>query len=69
MTDQAHELRCASRVHGLVFVDDDVVEVRCPSRFCGKRAGVVVLHRFQVSTGKLLSTKEYKTIEIQDREE
>ena len=64
--EQAHELRCASRVHG-VIVAPDVLEVRCHSRYCGKRAGVVILHRFEVSTGKLLSTREYKTIEMQQR--
>jgi hypothetical protein len=61
-----HELRCASRVHG-VIVQPDVLEVRCHSRFCGKRAGVVILHRFEISTGKLLGTREYKTIEMQQR--
>lgn len=60
---EGHELRCASRIHGVV-VSEDVIEVRCHSRFCGKRAGVVILHRFEISTGKLLGTKEYKTIEL-----
>jgi hypothetical protein len=65
--NEGHELRCASRVHGVV-VREDVIEVRCHSRYCGKRAGVIVLHRFEISTGKLLDTKEYKTIEVQKEE-
>jgi hypothetical protein len=58
-----YELRCPSRVHGRV-VSEDVVEVRCASRWCGKRAGVVILHRFEISSGKLLETRQYKNIEI-----
>jgi hypothetical protein len=64
---EAYELRCPSRIHGVV-VAPDVIEVRCHSRFCGKRAGVVILHRFEISTGKLLGTREYKTIDIDKKE-
>jgi hypothetical protein len=62
-----YELRCASRIHGVV-VAPDVIEVRCNSRFCGKRAGVVILHRFEFSTGKLLGTKEYKDVKLNIQE-
>lgn len=44
------------------MVAPDVIEVRCHSRYCGKRAGVVILHRFNLETGKLIETKEYKNI-------
>lgn len=63
----SHELRCANKFYGTV-VAPDVIEVSCQSRFCGKRAGVLILHRFEISTGKLINTKEYKTIEMQNRE-
>lgn len=62
---EGYELRCASRVHGQI-VSPDVIEVRCHSRYCGKRAGMVILHRFEISTGKLLDTKEYKSIELKE---
>jgi hypothetical protein len=61
--EEAYELRCASRIHGLV-VRPGVIEVRCQSRFCGKRAGVVILHWFDLETGKLLETKEYQDVEL-----
>jgi len=62
------ELRCASRMHG-EMVRPGVLEVRCHSRFCGKRAGVVILHWFDLETGKLIDTKEYKTVQLQNGEE
>lgn len=52
------ELRCPNKLHGLIL-DEDVLEVKCDSRFCGARKGVVVLHRFNVSTGKLIQTLRY----------
>lgn len=57
------ELRCGgNKLHGLV-VDEDgpargVLEVKCDSRFCGREAGVVVLHRFDLSTGEF-NTRKY----------
>jgi len=60
---EAYEFRCASRVHG-VMVRPGVMEYRCHSRYCGKRSGVVVVHWFDVDTGKLLDTKEYRDIEL-----
>lgn len=62
-----HELRCASKLHAVV-VAPGTLEVACRSRYCGWESGKVILHRFEVETGKLLGTREYKTIEIQDRE-
>lgn len=61
------DLRCASRLHG-VLVRQGVLEVRCQSRFCGKRKGVVILHQFELDTGKLIDTKEYKDIELKREE-
>lgn len=46
-----YELRCGEgKLYGVV-VDDHTVEVKCNSRFCGSRPGVVVLHRFDLRTG------------------
>lgn len=66
--DEAYELRCPSKLHG-VIVRPGVLEVACQSRFCGKRPGVIVRHWFQIETGKLIETKEYKTIELARRED
>lgn len=52
------ELRCDHKLHG--HIDGDVLEVGCQSRFCGKRPGVVVVHLFSVSTGKLIETRRFK---------
>lgn len=57
------ELRCASKLYGIV-VRPGVLEVKCNSRFCGARKGVVVLHWFEMDTGKLLNTKEFKSIDL-----
>lgn len=40
-------LRCPSKKHA-VLISDHVIEVKCNSRFCGARRGVVVLHRFDL---------------------
>lgn len=57
------ELRCSgNRVFGLLDEDavkaTGVLEVKCGSLFCGKRSGVVVLHRFDLSTGEY-NTRRY----------
>jgi hypothetical protein len=57
-----NELRCPHKLHG-ILVEADVVEVACASHLCGGGRGVVVRHRFRISTGKLLSTKRYKSPE------
>ena len=55
------ELRCGSGIlHGImVSAGTGILEVPCRSRWCGKRAGVVVLHRFQLDTGELVGTLRF----------
>jgi hypothetical protein len=53
------ELRCGKRLHG-VLTDDGVLEVSCRSALCGHRDGVVVIHKFDVTSGALLDTEFYK---------
>lgn len=55
----ADELRCANKLHG-VMVTDNVIEIKCNSRFCGARPGVTVRHQFSTATGELLETEIYK---------
>jgi hypothetical protein len=52
------ELRCQHRINAVI--DGDVIEISCRSRLCGKRPGVVVIHRFSVTTGKLIETKRFR---------
>ncbi len=50
------ELRCRGKLHGILVVEDSetdaVVEFKCRSRWCGAAKNRVILHRFNVSTGK-----------------
>jgi hypothetical protein len=47
------ELRCSgNKLHGILVTEcSGLLEVRCDSVFCGKASGIVVLHRFDLSTG------------------
>ncbi len=53
------ELRCSAKLHGIIR-DGEVLEVKCDSRFCGHKPGVVVLHRFDSHTGQLVETLRFK---------
>jgi hypothetical protein len=52
------ELRCPN---GIKFAEigPDFIEVVCRSQRCGKRPGVIVLHRFS-HEGELLRTMKYR---------
>lgn len=58
------ELRCEGNIlHGMVVDGEEpkpqgMVEFRCRSKFCGKVAGNVVLHRFDLGTGEV-HTRRY----------
>lgn len=54
------DLRCDNKLHGVLDTDEELLEVRCTSRWCGKRNGIVVLHRFNVHTGELVETLRFK---------
>lgn len=51
------DLRCEHRLHGRI--NGGILEVVCRSTLCGKRAGVVVVHYFDLKNGKY-STRLYK---------
>lgn len=53
------ELRCDHTMHGVV-VDGKTLEVKCRNSRCGARSGVVVLHRFNLQTGRLVNTKRFR---------
>lgn len=54
------ELRCNAKKHGVLL--DDVIEVKCDSRFCGAKPGAIILHQFSRETGELVRTNEYREV-------
>jgi hypothetical protein len=58
------DLRCPHRKFGEVI--DELYKVTCPSRWCGKRDGVTVLHTFNIRTGELVETHLFKTPQRRD---
>lgn len=53
------DLRCDSDKL-LGRLDEGLIELRCRSRWCGYRPGVVIIHRFSAVTGLLIDTKQYQ---------
>jgi hypothetical protein len=53
------DLRCDSKKFG-ELLDENVIEIKCSSRFCGAKAGVIVLHRFDTKSGKMLETIRFR---------
>lgn len=62
------DFRCPNKLHGRK-VEPDLIEVSCDSRWCGKRAGVVILHRFNAETGELVETLQFKAPPTQTQNE
>lgn len=56
-------MRCDHSLHGIIL-SDGLIEVKCRSNLCGRKPGVVVLHRFHPVTGELVETKKYKDTPI-----
>jgi hypothetical protein len=56
--DSSTELRCPNKLFGELV--EEILEVKCHSRFCGHEAGVVVIHLFDLSSGKMIETKRYR---------
>ena len=55
----SQELRCGGTMHGILSEDHKHLEVKCKTRKCGAWPGVVVIHTFDLSTGKLVKTERY----------
>jgi hypothetical protein len=52
------ELKCASgRLLGMT--EGHFIEIACRSTKCGKRPGVVVIHKFDIRSGDCVSTRRY----------
>jgi hypothetical protein len=53
------ELRCDNHIlFGRVI--DGLLDVKCRSNRCGAATGVVVIHRFDIHTGRIIETKRFK---------
>ncbi len=60
MTKRMVELRCPFLMHGKLIADEQRIEIKCKSHFCGAKSGVVVLHYFDIHTGELIETKKFQ---------
>lgn len=55
------ELRCDNGIKfGELFPDREVVEVKCRSARCGAGRSVIVIHSFDLSTGKMVGTDIFR---------
>lgn len=52
------DLRCRAKKHA--ELEQQVIEIKCNSDRCGAKPGVVVIHRWDASTGVPLPTKWFK---------
>jgi len=52
------DLRCHAKKHGTI--NDGVIEIKCKSRWCGVRPGVIVIHRWSTTTGEPLKDLRFK---------
>lgn len=53
------QLRCGNDIL-FGIVENGVLEVKCRSRRCGHEAGTVVIHQFDLWTGELKGTLQFK---------
>lgn len=53
------EFRCENGIKFGETTEPDTIEVKCRSSYCGHAPGIVVLHRFRVSTGELIGTERF----------
>jgi hypothetical protein len=55
------ELRCDNEIKfGELFPDEELLEVKCRSRRCGAAPGVIVIHSFDLATGKMVGTEVFR---------
>jgi fructose 1,6-bisphosphatase len=55
------ELRCENGIKfGELFPVDEILEVKCRSTRCGAAPGLIVIHGFDVRTGKLVGTETFR---------
>lgn len=52
-------MRCEFIKHA-ELIEPGIIEFKCRSKHCGHGNGLVVIHRFDAMTGKMISTKRFK---------
>ncbi len=52
------DLRCGTTLHGRL-TDERWLEVKCKRRACGYAKGTIILHTIDITTGKVVSTKQF----------
>jgi hypothetical protein len=53
------DLRCNHKKFAEILEEEGVLEIKCSSSFCGAGPGTVVLHRFDLQSGKMVETRKY----------
>lgn len=56
------ELRCPARkkLFAVIDPDDNTIEVRCRNKVCGYGPGMVIIHKFDLSTGVVVGTHVFR---------
>jgi hypothetical protein len=54
------DIRCEHKKHAEIH--DGLLEVKCSSRFCGAAPGVVVIHVYSPTSGRLLETRKFRDV-------
>ena len=52
------DLRCEGTLYGRL-TDNRWLEVKCKRRACGYTKGMVILHTIDITTGQVVSTKQF----------
>lgn len=63
------DIRCDKKLHAVFNEEELWIEIRCHSRFCGYRAGVVVVHRFSTLSWELIDTRVFRDPDMKGNED
>ena len=58
----ATPLRCDGKLHGEYDPERGTVRVKCNSRWCGYKRGIVVYHEFNLVSGEVNDPQDTKTL-------
>jgi hypothetical protein len=58
--EEKKEIRCDAKLHGILDEREHAIEIRCHSRWCGYRPGVVIVHRFSTIDWELVDTRVFR---------
>jgi hypothetical protein len=62
------DLRCEQGKIKFAEIGPGWIKVKCKSRFCGWRPGLVVIHQFSSSTGEPLNTEVFREPQLRKKE-